>query len=242
METQLSRQCLEVLHAKTVKDFVRIAAEFGQSIGCHTMAALVSTDHSPHLSEYRSVTTAPADWMPAFEDSASTELDPVFQHMRRSSSPIVWDQNTYVDVGRSDFWEEQAAFGYRSGVAVGVHLPRGRHFALGFDSNERRCASRQATLGVTLDFQTFTSYAQAAAFDLCMPYARSHNENVIAAGELDALRRSMDGLSDWEVGNAMGISEKEVLLRLRRTTAKLGCATKYEAALRAIRLGLVDCS
>ena len=96
-------------------------------------------------------------------------------------------------------------------------------------------------LGVTLDFQTFASFAQAAAFDLCIPYAGGRNEKVIAMGELDALRRSIDGLNDWEVGNAMGISEREVTLRLRRAMAKLGCTTKYEAALRAIRMGLVDC-
>ena len=96
-------------------------------------------------------------------------------------------------------------------------------------------------LGLTLDFQAFTSYAQAAAFDLCIPYEGARDEDVIATGELDALRRSIDGLNDWEVGNAMGISEREVTLRLRRVMAKLGCATKYEAALRAIRLGLVDC-
>ncbi len=90
--------------------------------------------------------------------------------------------------------------------------------------------------------QEFAAYAQAAAFDLLIPYPLGADRHRPAPGELDALRRSMDGLSDWEVGHAMGISEKEVLLRLRRATAKLGCATKYEAALRAIRLGLVDCS
>ena len=242
MEAQLDRQCLEILHAKTVKDFVRISAEFGQTMGCHTMAAFVVTRHSPHLNECRSVTTAPPDWMPAFEDTAAGDLDPVFLHLKHSPSPIVWDQNTYLAAGRAALWEEQAPFGYRSGIAVALHLPRGRHFALGFDSDERRCASRKAMLGLTLDFQTFTSYAQAAAFDLCLPYAGGRDEDVIATGELDALRRSIDGLNDWEVGNAMGISEREVTLRLRRVMAKLGCATKYEAALRAIRLGLVDCS
>ncbi len=242
METQLNRQCLEILHARTVKDFVRISAEFGRTMGCHTMAAGVITKHSPHLNECRWVTTAPSDWMPTFEDTVAGNFDPVFQHLRRSPSPIVWDQNTYLAAGQPDLWDEQAPFGYRSGVAVALHLPRARHFAFGFDSDERRCASRKAMLGVTLDFQTFASYAQAAAFDLCMPYEGSRNEDVVAAGELDALRRSIDGLSDWEVGDAMGISEREVTLRLRRATAKLGCATKYEAALRAIRLGLVDCS
>jgi DNA-binding CsgD family transcriptional regulator len=242
MDTQLHRQCLEVLHAKTVKDFVRISAAFGQSMGFHTMAAMVVQDHSPHLSEFQWVTNAPPDWMPTFEDADSARLDPVAQHCKLSSSPIVWDQKTYVTAGRPDFWEQQAPFGYQSGVGIGIHLPHGRHFALGFDSDERSCAPRKAMLGLTLDFAKFASYAQAAAFDLCLPYPRGPDEQTLAAGELDALRRSMDGLSDWEVGNAMSISETEVLLRLRRATTKLGCATRYEAALRAIRLGLVACT
>jgi DNA-binding CsgD family transcriptional regulator len=241
MDTQLTRQCLEVLHATTVNEFVRISAEVAQSMGFHTMAALVVTDHSPHLSEFQSVTNAPADWMPTFEDPTSAKVDPVTQHCKRSSSPIVWDQRTYITAGRADFWEEQAPFGYLSGIGLGIHLPNGRHFALGFDSDERACVPRKALLGLTLDFAKFASYAQAAAFDLCIPYPRGCGESDLALGELDALRRSMDGLSDWEVGNAMGISETEVLLRLRRATKKLGCATRYEAALRAIKLGLVAC-
>ena len=242
METQLHRQCLEVLHAKTVKDFVRISAEFGQSMGFHTMAAMVVTDHSPHLSEIRSVTTAAPDYMPTFDDPDGMRLDPVLQHCRRSSAPIVWDQRTYVDAGRMDFWDHQAAFGFRSGIGVAIHLPHGRHFALGFDSAARSCMPRRTKLGLMLDFQMFASHAQAAAFELCLPYPGGRTENVIATGELDALRRSIDGLSDWEVGNAMGISETEVLLRVRRAMTKLGCATKYETALRAIRLGLITCS
>ena len=241
METQLHRQCLEVLHAKTVKDFVRISGEFGQSMGFHTMGSVVITDHSPDLSEFQSVTNAPPDWMPAFQDLELARLDPVLQHCKLFSSPIVWDQGTYVAAGQPDLWDHQAAYGYQSGIGVAIHLPRGRHFLFGFDSEERSCTTRRAKLGLTLDFQTFVSHAQAAAFDLCIPYMGSRRVNILATGELDALRRSMDGLTDWEVGDAMGISEKEVLLRLRRAMAKLGCATKYEAAIRAIRLGLVTC-
>ncbi len=242
METQLNRQCLEVLHAKTVKDFVRISAEFGQSMGFHTMAAMVVTDHSSHLSEFQTVTNAPPDYLPTFEDANSARLDPVSQHCKRSSLPIVWGQKTYVSADRADFWEQQAAFGFQSGMCVAFHLPRGRHFMFGFTSDKRACCDRKAVLGMSLDIQEFAAYAQAAAFDLCIPYPPSNDPTALAASELDALRRSMDGLSNWDVGHAMGISETDVLLRLRRATAKLGCTTKYEAGLRAIRLGLVACS
>ena len=241
MNTQLNRACLEVLHAKTVKDFVRMSAEFGRTMGFHTMGAVVVTDHSPNFSEFQSVTNAPPDWMPAFEDANSAKLDPVLQHCKRSSSPIVWDRSTYVTAGQADLWDHQASFGYKSGIGVAIHLPRGKHFLFGFDSNERNCVSRKAMLGVTLDFLMFASYAQAAAFDLCIPYERVCSESILERGELDALQRSVDGFSDWEIGNAMGISEKEVLLRLQRGMRKLGSTTRYEAALSAIRLGLVTC-
>lgn len=241
INTQLHRQCLEVLHAKTVKDFVRISGAVAQSMGFHSMGALVVIDHSPNFSEFRTVTDAPAEYLPIFEDAHCAKLDPVTQHCKRYASPIVWDQNTYVAAGRADLWEHQAEFGFRSGVGVAMHLPRGMHFMLGFDSDLRRCVTAKARLGLTLDFLMFTSYAQAAAFDLCLPYQKSTGPEILAKAELDALRRSMDGLNDWEVGNAMGISETEVLLRLQRAMLKLGCATRYEAALRALKLGLVAC-
>ena len=241
METRLHRQCLEVLHAKTVKDFVRISGEFGQSMGCHSMAAMVVTSHAPGLAEVRSVTSTPPEYLPIFEDEAAGNRDPVFLHCKHSSQPIVWDQDTYVAIGEGDLWDEQAAFGLRSGIGVAFHLPRGRHFVFGVDSDRRVCCERKAKLGMTLDLHQFAAYAQAAAFDLCMPYAPSADSTIPAASELEALRRSMDGLSDREIGDAMGISETEVLLRLRRAMVTLGCATRYEAALRAIRMGVVAC-
>ena len=241
MQTQLNRQCLEVLHAKTVKDFVRISAEFGESMGFHTMAAMVVTDHSLNLTEFQSVTNAPPDYMPTFENAEAAKLDPVTQHCKSSAVPIVWDQQTYVGGGRADFWDEQAVFGFQSGVCTAFHLPWGRHFMFGFTSDRPACSVKKNILGLKLDVQLFASYAQAIASDLCAPYAGSRDIRNLAIRELDALRRSADGMSEWEIGRLMGISETEVLLRLRRATAKLGCATKYEAALRAIRLGLISC-
>ena len=112
----------------------------------------------------------------------------------------------------------------------------------GVDANRKSCGAQKAIQGLASDIREFAAFAQAAAFDLCLPYSRpSTREGTLAKAELDALRRSMDGLNNWEVGRAMAISETEVLLRLRRAIHKLGCTNKYEAALRAIRLGLVDC-
>jgi DNA-binding CsgD family transcriptional regulator len=241
METLMNRRCLDVLHASSVREFTRLNVEFIHDLGFQTISATVITDHASSLTDFQSVTNAPDDYLPCFEDMESAKFDPVSQHCKRSSSPVVWDQATYVTEGRADFWEQQAAFGYKSGISVAFHLPHGRHFMYGVDSPKGSCGAKRDLHWLASDVHEFAAYAQAAAFDFCMPYSRSETQSTLAAGELDALRRSMDGLNNWEVGRAMAISETEVMLRLRRAMRKLGCANKYETALRAIRLGLVDC-
>lgn len=241
MEYQLKRQCLEMLHAQSPREFLRIGVEFVHSLDFHTVAATVVTDHGSTLTQFQSLTNASPEYLPAFENMESAKLDPVSQHCKKFSSPVVWTQDLYTSSGRTDLWEEQAAFGYRSGISMAFHLPRGRHFMFGMDSGRLSCAPQRELQTLLLDFREFASYAQAAAFDLCLPYCSEASERPLHAGELDALRWSMDGLTDWEVGEAMSISEREATLRLQRATKKLGCKTKYEAALRAIKLGLVYC-
>jgi DNA-binding CsgD family transcriptional regulator len=64
----------------------------------------------------------------------------------------------------------------------------------------------------------------------------------LTSTELEALRWTMDGKSPREIGQAMAVSEEDVVLRLRTAMNKLGCSSKYETVLRAIRLGLIRCA
>jgi DNA-binding CsgD family transcriptional regulator len=242
MDPLLSRKCLEVLHVSSVSDFSRRLIEFSQSLGFGTVAATVITDHSPTLTEFQSVTNVPTGYLADFRDLDSAKFDPVSQHCKHSSAPIVWDQKLYVTSGRENSWEHQAAFGLRSGVSVAFHLPRGRHFLFGADSNESACGNGHRLRNLVEEIHWFASYAQAAAFDLCNPYDRRSDRTSLAKGELDALQWSTDGLTDWEIGSKMGLSATDVTLRIRRAVHKLGCTNRYETALRAVRLGLVNCA
>ena len=241
MESQFDRRCRETLHSESVKQFSQHIVNFTESLGLEMVGATVITDHSCGLTQFESITNAPASYLEDFLDIASAKLDPVSQHCKRTSMPLVWDQGFYVSRGRGDFWEHQAAFGLRSGISVAFHLPRGRHFLFGATSSGLSCGIGKRVRELVADVHQFAAYAQAAAFDLCIPYERGGDAVVLARGELEALRWSADGLNDWEVGHRMSISATEVALRLRRAMLKLGCTSKYETALRAIRLGLLSC-
>lgn len=241
MNTRFNQRCLDILNSRSVKDFSRNLADAVQSLGMNTVGVSVITEHSPGMTEFMTMTNVPEGYVSEFENLELAKLDPVSQHCKRSSEPVIWDQRFYAARGRSDFWETQAAFGLKSGMSVAFHLPRGRHFLFGADCGERVVATPQRLRALVLDLQAVAAYAQAAAFDLCLPYEGARDNSRLAPAELEALRWSTDGLTDAEVGRKIGISATEAKLRLCRVMSKLGCASKYEAGLRAIRLGLIHC-
>lgn len=241
MSTRLNQRCLDILHSSSVKEFSRNLADAVQSLGMTTIGISVITEHAPGMTEFKTMTNAPEGYVSDFENLELAKLDPVSQHCKHSSEPVVWDQKFYASRGRGDFWENQAAFGLRSGVSVAHHLPHGRHFLFGADCGEPSCGTPQRIRVLVSDLLLVAAYAQAAAFDLCLPYEGAKVGSRLATAELDALRWSTDGLTNVQVGQKLGVSATEAMLRVRRAMTKLGCASKYEAGLRAIKLGLISC-
>lgn len=243
METQFDRHCIDVLHSTSANDFLNKIVAFSQDRGFGLVSATVLTEHSPTLKEYRYITNAPSSYMPEFEDLGAAHVDPVSQHAARASTPLIWDQSTYVNTGQGSLWERQAPYGYRSGITVGLHLPRGRHFLFGPDSDQPSCGTPRQSRQLLEDILVFAAHAQAAAFELCTHFDPPvHERSSLTPGELEALRWTMDGLTSREIGQKMGLSERDVALRLQRAVRKLGCASKYEAVLRAIKSGLIECA
>jgi DNA-binding CsgD family transcriptional regulator len=242
IETLHHKRCLEVLHCNSVKDFKRQIVEFSQRLGFETVGAMVVTQHSPTMTEFQTVTNAPAAYLDEFHDPGHAALDPVSQHCSTSSVPIVWDRRNYASPGMRMLWEAQEPFGYRSGLAWAMHLGRGRHFMFGANWSKDRCSQVRNFTMIAEDLMSFGLHAQAAAFELSLPTRCEPDAPWSLANiELEALRWTMDGMTSWDVGERMSISAAHVTLLLRRAMQKLGCSTKYETCIRAIRLGLIEC-
>ena len=241
MQTQLDRDCNEVLHAQSLKDLLRKMVGFSEARGFGRVSATVMTEHSPTLIEYQFITNAPTSYLPEFENLDAGRIDPISQHASFNSTPLVWNQANYVDCGQGALWELQAPFGYQSGIVMAFHLPRGRHFLFGPDCDRPQCTTAARTKEIVEEFHQFAAKAQAAAFELFLRYdPPAHEMPSPTRGELEALRWTMDGMTSWEIGRKLDLSERDVTLRLQRLMRKLGCGTKYEAVLRAIKLGLIE--
>jgi DNA-binding CsgD family transcriptional regulator len=230
-----------VLEARSREEFRHEVIRFAQGLGFSTVSATVVLDHTVGESEFETVDNTPESFASTYSDRSSWRHDPVVQHCKRQSVPIVWNQNTYLASGQASMWEEQARFGYRTGIALALHLPEGRHFMLGMDRAEPLPSHPGELTRLVADLQLFAVYAQDAAWRVVMPREPEQNSNPtrLTPRELECLRWTMDGKTAWEVGGILSITERTAVLHLNNAMHKLGCTTKHQAVLKALRMGLI---
>ena len=228
-----------VLGAGNRDEFLKEVVGFTKRLGFETVSAMTVVDHFRAESEFITIHNTPAAYRKAFEDFDKGRHDPVMQHCKRQSVPIIWNQDTYTAAGQGSMWEMQASFGYRYGIALALHLPEGRHFFLGVDRDQALPGTSSELTRLVADLQLFAVHAQDAALRLLLPAAPQTELPALTPREMESLRWTMEGKTAWEVGSILSISERTAVLHINNATHKLGCVNKHQAVLKALRLGLI---
>lgn len=228
-----------VLEARNRDEFRGEVVRFAKLLGFETVSAITVVDHPVVDTEFVAIDNAPDAFRDEIEDPQSMRLDPVMQHCKRQSVPIIWDQNTYVSAGQGSMWEAQARFGFRTGICLALHMPEGRHFVIGVDRDQALPKDRGEVTRIVADLQLFAVHAQDTAMRVLVPERLQLERPKLTPRELDSLRWTMDGKTAWEVGAIMGISERTAVLHINTAMHKLACTNKHQAVLKALRLGLL---
>ncbi|MBX3620985.1 MAG: autoinducer binding domain-containing protein [Rhizobacter sp.] len=238
MENLLHDHCLRVSASATREEFKAALDQFGWALGFDTTTATSVIDHADGSSDFISEGSMPPGYGEVFYDFEGNKSDPVMRHCKHHHVPIVWDQMTYVDVGCQHRWEQQAAFGYRCGIAAVMHLPAGMHVMVGIDRDKPLPKDAAEVSRMVASLQLFTVHAEEAARRLL---AQRPADDVLPLSdrELEALRWTFAGKTAWEVGRIMGIAENTVIRHTQSAAQKLGCRGKHHAAMKALRLGLI---
>jgi len=230
---------LSVLEARNPEEFRDEVVRFSMQLGFETVSAITVIDHPLADPEFIAIDNAPVAYRETIDDSSLGRRDPVLQHCKTQSVPIIWNQDTYTTRGLGEMWETQASFGYRTGVCLALHMPEGRHFVLGVDREHPMPKDPIEVTRMVADLQLFAVHAQDAALRILVPAAAQPERPALTPRELESLRWTMDGRTAWEVGEALGISERTAVLHINNAMHKLGCNNKHQAVLKALRLGLI---
>lgn len=229
----------EVLKTKTRAQFEGELVTFTRRLGFETMSAMLVIDHMLGDAEFITIDNTPQDYKNSFADPRNGRRDPVMQHCKRQSVPIIWGQSTYVESGLGEKWEEQSRFGLSNGIALALHMPEGRHFFLGVERDRPVPSDPIELTRLVADLQLFAVHAQDAALRILVPPPLDPAVPSLTPRELESLRWTMEGKTAWEVGHVLGITERTAALHVNNATHKLGCVNKHQAVLKALRLGLI---
>jgi len=228
-----------VLQVKTREELLGEVVSFTKRLGFETVNATVIVDHFRGEPEFIWVDNMPVAYAHLSESVENARQDPVAQHCKRASVPIIWNQDTYTSQGQGERWEIQARFGYRTGIALALHMPEGRHFFLAVDRDQKLPESSVEVTRMVADLQLFAVHAQDAAQRVLLPALPQADLPSLTPRELESLRWTMEGKTAWELGNILGISERTAVLHINNATHKLDCINKHQAVLKALRLGII---
>lgn len=230
---------LSVLEAKNREEFRGVVVRFAEKLGFNTVAAITVVDNLGGKPEFVSVEKNASGYSEIYEDPTVGPRDPVMQHCKRNTVPIVWGQQTYLAGSAMDLWERQAQYGYRNGIAMALHMPEGRHFVLAVDRDQSLPKAGVELTRMVADLQLFAVHAQDTALRVLVSEAFRPECPALTPRELDVLRWTMDGKTARETSELLSIAERTVVLHLQNAMQKLGCNSKHQAVLKALRLGLI---
>ena len=232
-----------MLEAGSRDDFRREVVRFAKRLGFDFVNATVVLDRAEGGTALSWVDNNPEAYKPYANDLELARRDPVTQHCKHSSRPIIWDRMTYAAAGVADKWELQASFGYGAGIAVALHLPKGVHFYVGVDRDGPLPDCSAELVRLTGALQLFVSHAQESGLRILLPdIAGDESKSMISLSsrELESLRWTMEGKTAWEIGGILGISEQTAARHLHHAARKLDCVNKHQAVVKALRLGLIQ--
>lgn len=189
---------------------------------------------------YISTTNAPEAWLTSYRNANTGDRDPVLKRLKTLSVPFVYDEKTYTTEGAADLYEEQAPYGYKCGVAVALHLPDRKHFMLGVDRDSDLPKNNARVVRLMADLQLLAVHAQSAAVRLSGQQGSVMEDPKLTDRELEILRWTMVGKSAYTVGHMLHITSNTVNYHFRSIFKKLNTASKHQAVLKAIALGLID--
>ena len=228
-----------VLEATNQDQFRSVVIRFAQRLGFDKVAATVAVEKIGAPAEFVAIHNAPLAYVNTFEDLDISKRDPIAQHCRRNTVPIMWGQETYLRNNAIELWEHQARFGYQNGIAMALHLPEGRHFLIGVERDQQLPTSGAELTRMVAELQLFAVHAQDTALRVLVSESSRPELPALTPRELEVLRWTMDGKVTSEISALLGIGDRTTVFHLQNAMLKLNCNSKHVAVVKALRLGLI---
>lgn len=184
-------------------------------------------------------TNYPVEWAGQYRDRGYVEVDAVALEGMRSPVPFHWRTALalpqYGAAARTVF-EEAAEFGLRDGYTVPIHGPGGiSMMSMAVDDPglfaPAAAADRHVLHLMALHFHLACDRALATGAATAAPR--------LTPRECEVLLWAARGKTGWEIGQILNLTARTVTYHVENARAKLGAASRAQAVVAAMTLGLI---
>jgi LuxR family transcriptional regulator, quorum-sensing system regulator BjaR1 len=224
--------------ARSPEEICRMLLTFARQFGAeHILAGTIPAVGTSRKEQLSNVVLDywPAEWIQRYFTHGYIFRDPAILGVRTMNAPFLWDDIEPLyrnNPAARRIMEEAGDFKLRQGFTIPMMTLEGD--IAGFSlAGERLEVSPEERQMLTL----MATYALARS--LVLRQSEPKRIVTLTPRELEALQWAAEGMSEWEVGERMGISEHGVDKHMRSARSKLGTKSRVHAVAEAIRLGLI---
>jgi len=139
--------CQDVESAADLQTLESRLVEFANDLGFGIICGVFVSESARCEPSIHYLGNTAAAFQSLSRNSPLRKRDPVMRRLKQSSAPLIYDQSTYVENNACDLWELQAQYGYKTGVAMSLHLPKRQHFIPASTASSRCLARRSCSRG-----------------------------------------------------------------------------------------------
>lgn len=221
-----------------IKRLLVVTLDLGFPLVSGVVMSGTYADPNPSIKSFGNL---PAGYEAIATDMEEARRDPVLAALAVRARPFVYRQQTYVDAGMGEAWEEQAAFGYANGIAVRLQVDAKRTLIVGVDGFDPLPGDQDEKLfSLMTGLQLIATNAAAAADQIFKLPDANAQIPALTPKELEVMKWTLHGKTAWEVGMIMSLSENTVRFHTTNATRKLGVSSKHQAALKCKIAGLIS--
>ncbi len=196
-----------------------------------------STEHGKALDEMGSYSDG---LLVAYSQGYPDTSDPVMQHLRCSSTPILWDRDYYARLGAASgkTYEILADFGIGFGASIAAHVGAFRHFAMDFAWPHHVSPDPR----LLMELHLYAIHAEPAFYRVWSraELAALQPQERIEERELQTLYMASRGYKVPAIAAYYQRSPRTFEKHAQSVMSKLGASTIAEAVSIAERLQLFD--
>lgn len=220
-----------------------LLAAFAQKLNCPWIAYLPLTSGQETLEQLcRDPTTMlnyPKEWQKRYFDMGYYKIDPIIKKIRQRLGALHW-KDVYDDATTTEderrIFDEAAMFGLRAGVTVPLHGPNGKLAMMSFAQS-----SSYDMPSKIVKYLELSAFNFLLIFDKYEASRRAYQAvSCLSAREKECIIWVSRGKSSFIIGTLLGISENTVNFHIKKAMNKLNCSSRTAAAVKALKLGIVD--